>query len=75
MGPEEKRQAQYYFSLQPSEMAVFRCAAQIFAAYVSCGQVTEENKSAYYKTAILDAIKIGVTVEKNIVSDDELGAS
>ena len=72
MSLEKKKQSQHYFSLQPSEMAVFKCASQIFAAYVSSGKVTEDNKSDYYKTAIQDAIKIGAIVEKNIQSDDEL---
>ena len=74
MSPEEKKSAQYYFSLQPSEMAVFKCAAQIFAAYISSGKVTEENKKDYYKIAIRDAIKIGQIVEKSIESDNELPA-
>ena len=75
MGLEEKKQSQHYFSLQPSEMAVFRCASQIFAAYISSVRVTEENKNEYYKIAIRDAIKIGAIVEKNILSDNELPAS
>ena len=72
MSLEKKKQSQRYFSLQPSEMAVFKSAAQIFAAYVSSGKVTEENKNDYYKIAIQDAIKIAAIVEKNIESDDEL---
>ena len=72
MNLEKKKRSQRYFTLQPSEMAVFESAAQIFAAYVSCGKVTEENKNDYYKIAIQDAIKIGAIVEKNIESDDEL---
>jgi hypothetical protein len=75
MGLEEKKQSQHYFSLQPSEMAVFKCASQIFAAYISSGKVTEDNKNEYYKIAIRDAIKIGAIVEKTILSDDELPAS
>jgi hypothetical protein len=75
MSPEENKQTRHYFSLQPSEMAVFRCASQIFAAYIASGKVTEANKNDYYKIAIRDAIKIGAIVEKNILSDDELSAS
>jgi len=74
MSPEEKKKGQRYFSLQPSEMAVLAGASQIFAAYISAGKVTEENKNDYYKIAIKDAIRIGRIVEKSIESDDELPA-
>ena len=75
MSKEESKKSQYYFSLQPSEMAVFRCAAEIFAAYVVSGKVTEDNRNEYYKKAITDAIQIGRIVEKNIESDDEVSSS
>ncbi|MHC4396231.1 MAG: hypothetical protein ACYS1A_11315 [Planctomycetota bacterium] len=75
MTQEEKKRAQQYFSLQPSEMAVFKCASQIFAAYICSGKVTDENKGDYYRIAIRDAMRIGVIVEKSIESDDELPAS
>ena len=75
MSPEEKKKSQRYFSLQPSEKAVFKCASQIFAAYICSGKVTEENKKDYYKIAIKDAIRIGQMVEKAIESDDELPAA
>ncbi len=74
MSPEEKKKGQRYFSLQPSEMAVLAGASQIFAAYISAGKVTEENKNDYYKIAIKDAIRISRIVEKSIESDDELPA-
>ncbi|UCC21935.1 MAG: hypothetical protein JSW23_09000 [Planctomycetota bacterium] len=72
MSPEEKKQGQHYFSLQPSEKAVFRSAAEIFAAYVCSGKVSEDNRNEYYKMAIRDAIRIGQVVEKSIQSDEEL---
>ncbi len=75
MSPKEKKKSQRYFSLQPSEKAVFKCASQIFAAYICSGKVTEENKKDYYKIAIKDAIRIGQIVEKSIESDDELPAA
>jgi hypothetical protein len=75
MSPEEKKPSQHYFSLQPSETAVFKCASQIFAAYICSGKVTEENKKDYYIIAIRDAIKIGQIVERSIESDDELPAA
>jgi hypothetical protein len=75
MTQKEKKRAQQYFSLQPSEMAVFKCASQIFAAYICSGKVTDKNKSDYYRIAIRDAMRIGAIVEKSIESDDELPAS
>ena len=74
MSPEEKKQSQY-LSLQASETAVFNCASRIFAAYICSGKVTDENKNEYYKTAIRDAIRMGVIVEKSVQSDEELPAS
>ena len=64
MALEEEKKSQHYFSLQPGEKAVYRCAAQIFAAYIAAGRVTEKNKPDYYRIAIRDAIKIGQIVER-----------
>jgi len=75
MSPEEKKPSQQYFSLQPSEKAVFQCASQIYAAYICAGKVTEDNRKEYHKIAIKDAIRIGQMVEKAIESDDELPAA
>jgi hypothetical protein len=75
MSPEEKKASQRYFSLQPSEAAVFKCASHIFAAYICAGKVTDENKKEYQKIAIRDAVRIGQIVEKSIESDDELPAA
>jgi len=54
---------------------VFRCASQIYAAYICAGKVTEDNRKEYHKIAIKDAIRIGQMVEKAIESDDELPAA
>ena len=75
MSLKENKHVQHYFSLQPSEMAVFKCASQIFAAYISSGKVTEQNRNDYYKIAIRDAIRIAHIVEKSIQSDNELPPS
>ena len=72
MSLQDKNQPSHYFSLQPSEMAVFRAACEIYAAYVASGQVSEENKKDFYRRAISEAISIGRIVEKSIESDDEL---
>lgn len=46
-----------YFSLQPSEMAIFRAAAQIYAAYISSGKVTEDNVQEYRAKSIREAVR------------------
>lgn len=74
MNPDQNKQSRHYFSLQPSEKAVFEAASRIFAAYVASGKVTDANKNDYYKTALRDAMKLASLAEKNILSDDELSA-
>jgi hypothetical protein len=61
-----------YLSLQPSEMAVFRAAASIYAAYVSSGQVDDDNQHEFHVKSIKEAIKLATIVEKTILSDTEL---
>ena len=64
----------YYLHLQPSETAVFKAAANIFASYVATNQVTQDNEVAMMKKAISTAISIARLVEKVVQSDDELAA-
>ena len=72
MSSQDKDQPPYYFSLQPSEMAIFRSACQIYAAYISSGQATPDNASQFHMRAIQEAIKIGMLVEKSVESDGEM---
>ena len=60
-------------SLQPSEMAIFRAAANIFAGYVATGKVTEENEKNMIKKSIETSVKIANLVDQSIQRDDELG--
>lgn len=62
----------HYFSLQPSETAIFQAAANIYASYIVAGQVTGENQAEMMKKAIADSISIARHVEKVIQSDDEI---
>lgn len=62
----------HYFSLQPSELAIFQAAANIYAGYVAAGQVTAENDDAMMKKAIEAAISIADQVEEIIQSDNEM---
>ena len=65
--------AKTYIQLQQSEGFVIQAAAQIFAAHIAAGTVTEENKDTIMKQAIRDAIRISVAVDEAIVSDSEVG--
>lgn len=62
----------HYFSLQPSEKAIFQSAANIYAAYVASNQVNDENQLKFMKKSITAAITIAKNVENIIQSDEEL---
>ena len=62
----------HYFSLQPSEMAIFQAAANIYASYVATVQVTPENEVQLMKKAIQSAMAIARYVEEHVQSDDEM---
>lgn len=70
-GNTKSGKGQIYFSLQPSEMAVFRAAAEIYAAYVSAGKVPDGKENAYIQKAIKEAIQIAFHVENYVISDEE----
>ena len=63
---------QHYFSLQPSETAVFEAASRIYAAYIASGAKNEENQRDLMRLSIKEAITIGLAVEDKIQSDNEL---
>jgi hypothetical protein len=67
-----QRPKQHYFSLEPSERAVFEAASRIYAAYIASGQRTEANKDKLMRLSIREAIQIGLVVEDRIQSDNEL---
>ena len=66
-------QKKFYANLQPSEMAIFSAAANIFASYLSCGKVNDENQKEMIKKSIKISLKIANTVDKVVQSDDEIG--
>jgi len=63
---------QRYFSLKPSERAVYEVASRIYAAYIAAGQKTDANRDELMRLSIDEAIEIGQIVEDAIQSDDEL---
>ena len=64
----------HYFSLQPSETAIFQAAANIYASYVQSGQVTAENSAEMMKESIGASILLARNVEKIVQSDEEMSA-
>ena len=68
--PEKKEQR--YFSLKPSERAVFEAASRIYAAYIASGAKNRENQRDLMRLSIQEAIEIGTVVEDAVQSDDEL---
>ena len=63
-----------YFSLQPSETAIFQAAANIYAGYVQSGQVTAENSGEMMKKSIEASVLLARHVEKVVQSDEEVSA-
>ena len=62
----------YYASLAPSEMAIFRAAAEIYAAHVVAGKITDENKEEMIADVVATTIKICAKVDSSVRSDNEL---
>jgi len=63
---------QRYFSLEPSERAVYEVAARIYAAYIISGRQNEANRGDLMRQSIQEAIEIGLVVEDRVQSDNEL---
>ena len=64
---------EHYFSLQPSEMAIFRSAAQIFSGYAASGAVNDENEAVFLKKAVQQSIVLARHIDRLVESDDEMG--
>lgn len=58
-------------SLRPSESAVFRAAANIYAAYITSGQVSQGEEDQWMQKALRDAVRLAQATDKLIVSDGE----
>ncbi len=63
---------QVSLTLQASESAVLQCAASIYAAYITAGQVTAEDGAEWREKAIQEAIALGTRVDRLVQSDSEL---
>jgi hypothetical protein len=67
-----EKKKQRYFSLQPSERAVYEAASRIYAAYIAAGKKTDANQRDLMRLSLREALTLGLTVEDRIQSDDEL---
>jgi len=60
-------------NLAPSEAAVVRAAATIFAAYIVAGKVPEGQTDAWLGRSLREAFQLARLADEAIQSDSELG--
>ena len=60
-------------TLQPSESAVFRAAAAIYAAYITVGRVKDGSEKEWMKRCLDEALWMALSAEDMIQSDNEMG--
>jgi len=60
-------------NLQPSELALFRAAAQLYAAYLTLGRVPAGAEREWMARALDDALVLARMADEAVVSDDEMG--
>jgi len=60
-------------TLQPSESAVFRAAAAIYAAYITVGRVKDGSEKEWMKRSLDEALWMALSAEDMIQSDNEMG--
>ena len=60
-------------TLQPTEAAVFRAAANIYAAYVAGGRFPHGQEQEYIERSIQEALQIAQRIDELIQSDEEVG--
>ena len=61
-----------HFKLQNSESVVIAAAAQIYAAYIAAGRVTDGEEDQWMTRSIKEAIKITAATDDAIISDNEV---
>ena len=62
-----------YLTLQQSEGFVIQAAAQIYAAYITTGQVVDGQEAEWMKRSIREAIQIAKTTDSIIIAEGEVG--
>jgi hypothetical protein len=63
-----------YLRLERSEGILVQCAATIYAAYISSGQVSSGAEQEWMERSIREAYFIADTTDSAIQSDEELAA-
>ena len=67
--------AKKHFKLQHSESVIVQAAAQIYAAYITSGRVTDGDEAIWMQRSIKEAVMIGEATDNTIISDDEIDSS
>ncbi|MDA9857926.1 hypothetical protein N9D23_07380 [Rubripirellula sp.] len=67
--------AKKHFKLQYSESVIVQAAAQIYAAYIASGRVTEGDEAKWMKRSIKEAVMIGQATDETIISDSEIDST
>ena len=62
-----------YLALKPSEQAVTLAAAQIYAAYIASGSVSESDVEQWIRRSVAEAIRLAHLTDDLITSDNEMG--
>jgi len=62
-----------HFRLAETEAVVSQMANQLYAAYISAGQVSRENAHGWMERSIEEAITIAKTVDESFQSEREIG--
>lgn len=61
-----------HLTLQHSESVITTAASQIYAAYITTGQVNQENHQEWMKRSIREAIAIAGSVDDVVISEGEM---
>lgn len=64
-----------YVKLQPSEIAITQSAAQIYAAYITAGRVSEGEEDAWMDRSINEAVRIAQAVDRSVIAEDEVDSN
>ena len=59
-------------TLQPTETAIFKAAAAIYAAYQSAGRVSDGQEQTWMDRALREALQLAQLTDTRVQSDSEL---
>ena len=64
--------AKKHIKLQRTEGVIVQAAAQIYAAYITHGQVSEENRGEWMKKSMREAIALAKGIDDAVICDGEM---